>query len=139
LSQPEWVGGPPNLFDIVTGYYPESKPKAGTPAHRPCLITAVYRNEETGQHACEIAYGTKSLKQHNRQGLDVIVVNSADLDAMGLPMATRFNLDADKRVTLLWASENFQPWTGYSTPKIGALLLEYQKEYAWLMATRAGT
>lgn len=138
MSQPKWTRSPPNLFDIVTGYYPESKPKAGTPAHRPCLITAVYQNDEDGSYACEIAFGTKTLKTHQRSGLDIIIVNSSDLDEIGLPIATRFDLDSESRVVLEWRTDNFRPWKGYSSPKIGALTLVYQKEYAWLMAKRGG-
>lgn len=126
------------MFDIVTGYYPESRPKAGTPAHRPCLVTAVYQDSETGGYACEVTYGTKSLKTHQRMGLDIIIINSADLDLIGLPMATRFDLDADNRVVMEWKEDNFMPWAGYQSPKIGALTLDNQKEYAWLMAKRGG-
>lgn len=138
LSQPKWTLSPPNLFDIVTGYYPESKPKAGTPALRPCLVTAVYQDGETGCYACEVAFGTKTLKTHQRSQLDIIIVNSSELDLMGLPMNTRFDLDTENRVVLEWLSRNFKPWTGYRSPRIGALTLEYQKEYAWLMAKRGG-
>jgi len=138
LSQPKWTLSPPNLFDIVAGYYPESKPKAGTPAHRPCLITAVYQDTEGGTYACEVAFGTKSLKSHQRAGLDIIIANSTDIDAMGLHMATRFDLDMRNRVVMEWKNDNFQPWKGYNSPRIGALTLEYQKEYAWIMAKRGG-
>jgi hypothetical protein len=101
-------------------------------------VTAVYQNQETGNYACEIAYGTKSTKAHTRIGMDIVIVNSSDLDAMGLPMATRFDLDAGNRVTLEWSETNFMPWSGYSTPRIGSLTLDYQKEYAWVMARRGG-
>lgn len=138
LSLPKWANSPPNLFDIVTGYYPESKPKAGTPAHRPCLVTAVYQNSETGEYACEVTFGTKSLKVHKRQDKDIIIQNLSDLNAIGLPMATRFDLDYENRVVFEWKPPNFEPWTGYTTPRIGSLTLEYQKDYAWLMAKRGG-
>lgn len=138
MSQPKWTLSPPNLFDIVTAYYPESKPKAGTPAHRPCLVTAVYQDTESGGYACGIAFGTKSLKTHQRAAFDIIIVNSSDLDAMGLPMATRFDLDDGNRIVMKWEKGNFEPWGGYRSPRIGGLTLEYQKEYAWLMAKRGG-
>lgn len=135
-STPEWTKSPPNLFDIVAGFYPESMPSAVTPAHRPCLVTAVYVNEETGGFACEIAYGTKRLRLMQRQDKDLIIQNSSDLDEIGLPMATRFDLDRKNRVVLEWNPENFKPWSGYKTPRIGALTLPYQKDYAWLMLKR---
>lgn len=137
LSIPNWARSAPSIFDIVTGYYPESKPKAGTPAHRPCLITKVFQDEETGLYAVEIIYGTKNLKSLTRRDKDIIIQNCADLDEMGLPVATRFMMDPDCRVVLEWLPPNFEPWSGYKSPKLGHLLLDYEKEYAWLMAKRA--
>lgn len=137
LSLPKWAFSPPTLFDIVVGYYPESKPKAGTPAHRPCLVTHVYQDALTGEFACEIAYGTKHLKTVARIDRDIIIQNYSDLDAMGLPVATRFNLDLECRVVLEWKPPNFKPWSGHKTPRIGALTLQYQKDYAWIMARQA--
>ena len=136
MSAPDWTLSPPNLFDIVTGFYPETKPTAGTPAHRPCLVTHVYQDQELGGFACEIAYGTKNLKTVARRDKDIIIQNSSHLDEIGLPMATRFQLDLDCRVVLEWSLANFKPWPGYRTPRIGQLTIFYQKEYAWLMATR---
>ena len=136
LSRPSWAVSPPNLFDIVVGFYPESQPKAGTPAHRPCLVTAVYADEAKAVFACEIAFGTKRLKTLSRGDIDLIIQNSTDLDEMGLAVATRFDLDSATRVVLEWNDTNFKPWTGYNTPKIGALTLPYQKDYVWLMAKR---
>lgn len=124
------------MFDIVVGFYPESKPKDGTPAHRPCLVTRVFTDDATSEYACEVCFGTKHLKTLRRQHVDIIIQNSSDLDEIGLPMATRFDLDAENRIVMEWHPDNFKPWTGFKTPKIGALTLEYQKEYAWLMAQR---
>jgi hypothetical protein len=137
LSPPKWALSPPSLFDIVTGFYPETRPKDGTPAHRPCLVTAVLLNSQTGQYACRIAYGTKNLKTATRADKDLIISKSSHLDEMGLPIVTRFALDEDLIATFPWDEPHFRPWTGYKTPKIGALTLEYQKDYAWIMAKRA--
>lgn len=101
-------------------------------------MTAVYQDTESGCYACEVAFGTKTLKTHQRRELDIIIVNSSDLDEIGLPIATRFDLDAENRVVMEWIDGSFSPWKGYQSPKIGALTLEYQKEYAWLMAKRGG-
>ena len=124
------------MFDVVTGFYPETKPTYGTPALRPCLVTAVYEDSETGDFACQIAFGTKHLKVAHRSDRDLIIQNFTDLSAMGLKMATRFDLDPQNRVELVWDEANFKPWSGYLTPKIGQLSLPYQKEYVWLMAKR---
>lgn len=139
LSAPSWTKSPPNLFDIVAGFYPESKPRQGTPAHRPCLVTHVFENQATHAFACQIAYGSKHLKTVTRSDKDIIIQNSTHLDEMGLPMATRFDLDPENRVVLEWSPPNFVPWSNRRTPRIGHLTLEYQKEYAWLMATRYAT
>jgi hypothetical protein len=98
----------------------------------------VFQNDETGAYACEIAYGTKSIKLHQRGGLDIIISNSSDIDEMGLHVATRFDLDPENRIVLEWCEPNFKAWSGYLSPKLGALTLEYQKDYAWLMAKRSG-
>lgn len=136
-SPPNWTRTPPAMFDIVVGFYPESKPKDGTPAHRPCLVTRVYMDDETSTYACEVCFGTKHLKTMRRQDVDIIIQNSTDLSEIGLPMATRFDLDKENRVVLEWKPGNFEAWRGFTSPKIGALTLEYQKEYAWLMAKRS--
>jgi hypothetical protein len=137
-APPNWTLSPPNLFDIVTGFYPESKPVAGTPALRPCLVTHVYQDTETGAYACEIVFGTKNLKILRRRDKDLIIQNFSDMQEMGLYVATRFDLDGNKRIVVEWSARNFKPWSGYRTPKIGRLTESYQKEYAWLMMTRMG-
>lgn len=138
-APPSWTLSPPNLFDIVTGFYPESKPVAGTPALRPCLVTHVYQDTQTGKYACEIVYGTKNLKLLTRKDKDLIVQNFTDMQEVGLPVATRFALDGNKRVVLEWCELNFKPWSQYRTPKIGRLTDHYQRDYAWLMMKRMGT
>lgn len=125
------------MFDIVTGYYPESKPKDDTPARRPCLVTRVYEDVETGVFACEIVYGSKHHKIATRSDKDIIIQNFSHLDEMGLPLATRFDLGPENRVVLGWDEPDFRPWNGYRSPRLGHLLLHYQKEYAWLMAKQA--
>lgn len=137
-STPKWVFSPPSLFDIVTGFYPETKPEPGGPKLRPCLVLQVKQNSNTGQYACKIAYGTKNLKTWLRRDLDVIIQNTSDLDEMGLPMATRFVLDEGALITLPWSPERFSCWSGYSSPRIGALSVEYQKEFAFIMMRRLG-
>lgn len=112
---------------------------AGTPALRPCLVTHVFQDTETGDCACEIAYGAKNLKILKRKDKDLIVQNFTDMQEVGIPIATRFDLDGSKRVVLRWDLENFQPWSGFQTPRIGRLTEDYQKEYAWLMMKRMGT
>ena len=124
-------------MDVVTAYFPESNPK-GAVKLRPCLVTKVLQNSETGEYACEVAFGTKNLKLIQRQGLDLIIQNSTDLSAMGLSVATRFDLDPETRAILLWNPAFFGCWTGKTTPKLCSLPLEYQKEFAFLTMRRMG-
>lgn len=86
--------------------------------------------------ACRVAYGTKNLKTYQRLTKDIIIQNAADLDSIGLPMATRFDLDERNLVTLPWTSEFFGCWTGFPSPVIGALTEEYVRQYAYIMAVR---
>lgn len=121
-------------MDIVTGIYPESNPRGGVPSVRPCLVMNVYQNKKTNEIALNIAYGTKNLKLLTREGKDLIVQNVSDLNAMGLPAATRFNIQDSYRVNLLWGPSNFACWPNRSHPRLGSLLTDYQKELMWLVA-----
>lgn len=136
-STPNWTLSPPSLFDVVTGYYPESNPKGDKPALRPCLVTRVFKHKTQEEYACEIAYGTKNLKTWLRHSQDIIIQNNNDLDDIGLPFATRFVLDDDAKIVMRWRPPNFDCWSGYRSPKIGQLTIDYQKEYAWIMMQRA--
>jgi hypothetical protein len=121
------------MFDVVTGYFPETKPGDGGPKLRPLLVTRVLRSSRTGGFACEVAYGTSNLKVAQRLLDDIIIQNSGDLDALGLLQATRFVLTPRDRVMLPWSVDYFGCWTGYTTPRLGTLSTEYQKDYAFAM------
>ena len=127
---PEWQTAAPSMMDIVAAYFPETNPK-GALRLRPCLVTRVLRNTVTGQVACEVAYGTSKLASVH--GEYIVVHNTSDLDAMGLGMATIFAMDVEKRATLPWTSEFFGCWTGKKSPRIGALTIEHQKEFAFII------
>lgn len=134
-TPPNWLTQPPTAFDLVAARFPETKPK-GELRLRPCLVLNVLRGKSDGAIACRLAYGTKHLKFIQRKTLDIIVQNHDDLDAMGLSMATRFDLDPKNVVILPWNEENFGCWSGYPHPKIGALTEDYIKTYAYIMALR---
>jgi hypothetical protein len=134
-NRSDWESQCPSAFDIVAAYFPETKPK-GALRLRPCLILDVFQDEDSGEFACRIAFGTKNIKVTQRQGRDIIIQNSHHLDEMGLPFATRFDLDDHNIVVLPWTSEFFGCWRRYHSPKIGFLLETYQKDYAFIMAKR---
>lgn len=131
---PDWLSQPPAAFDIVAAYYPETRPK-GELMLRPCLVLDVLRSKKGGDFACRVAFGTKNLKFHRRH-VDLIIQNAADLNTIGLPMATRFDLDQKNLIILPWTEEFFGCWRGYSHPRIGKLTEAYVKEYAYLMMMR---
>lgn len=119
-------------MDVVAAYFPETNPK-GALRLRPCVVVKVLQNVEAGLFACELAFGTKNLKTWSRFDQDVIIQNSVDLDACGLAVATRFDMDPNNRATLPWTDEYFGCWSGRSSPKIGTLPTEYQKDVAFIL------
>lgn len=133
--EPRWLSTPPSRFDIVTCLYPEDTDYTPGRKLRPTLVVQVLRDtRESGSFACEVAFGTSSLKILQRQHLDVIIQNASHLTECGLPRATRFDLDNKAR--LPWNQSFFGCWPGYRTPIIGSLTESYFKDYAFLMMKR---
>lgn len=130
----EWFKRPPSALDIVTCRFPETKPEPGGPKLRPALILSVLRSKSNGMIGLKIAYGTRNLKLMQRSDRDLIIQNAEDMHIMGLPCATRFDLE--ELVIIPWCPPHFDCWQGYSTPKIGALTEDYARELAWLMLKR---
>lgn len=130
----EWFKRPPSALDIVTCYYPETQPEPGGPKLRPALVLSVLRDKTMGMIALRIAYGTTNLKLMQRSESDLIVQNAEDMRIIGLPRATRFDLE--ELVILPWCPPYFECWEGYETPKIGQLTEPYAKDLAWLMLKR---
>lgn len=130
----EWFKRPPSALDLVTCYFPESQPEPGGPKLRPALILSVLRDRKTGMIGLRIAYGTTNLKLMQRSDRDLIIQNAEDLGIMGLPRATRFDLD--ELVVLPWCPPHFECWEGYPSPKIGQLTEPYARDLAWLMLKR---
>ena len=135
-AKPAWTLSPPSAYDIVTCWYPESEEVTNPgPRLRPSLVTQVLRGKGTGAFACRVVYGTKTLKIIKRGSIDLIIQEQSDLNQIGLPRPTRFDLD--RAVTLPWEPPFFGCWSGYPTPKIGSLTETYIREYAWLMHKRS--
>lgn len=131
----EWYRRAPAPLSIVTCYFPETDPEPdGSLKLRPALVLSILRDKGTGAIALRIAYGTSVLKLTRRLGVDLIIQNAVDMRIMGLPKATRFDLD--EQVDLPYSTEFFACWEGYKTPVIGQLTEDYAKELAWLMYKR---
>lgn len=131
----EWFRRPPAAFDIVTARFPEADPQPdGSFKLRPALVLSVLRDDTDGMIAARIAYGTTNLKLMRRENVDLIIQNAADLRVIGLPRATRFDLD--ETLIAPWCPPHFDCWAGYETPVIGSLTREYARDLAWLMLKR---
>lgn len=133
-SEPDWVKRWPEAFAIVTDFFPETKPKDGSPACRPLLIMQVLRSRTTGGIFLRVAYGTSKVRFPERAGVDLIVQNLSDLEACGLLTPTRFVVDPADQIVRPWSSEHFAPWGGSGAPRRGRLPEPLIREYAWLMA-----
>jgi hypothetical protein len=110
----------PRPLDIVWCRFPQygmSTTKPG-PKPRPGLVRAVLLNREHTKAAIEVCYGTSQLKK-DRFPLDLFIENAAQLNLLGLPQATRFEID--RTLQLPWAKEFFEPRDGAKTPIIGRL------------------
>jgi hypothetical protein len=131
-SEPAWTTTPPSAYDIVACWYPESDtPDEPGPDLRPALVIKVLQGKTTGSYACDVAYGTKTLKIIKRQTVDLIIEHP---HTVGLPRPTRFDLDQIAR--LPWGVPFFGTWEGYKTPKIGELTEPYIRDYAYIMIKR---
>lgn len=117
-------------MDIVAAFYPESTPPSDWKLRR-CLVTEVFEDASDGSIFCQVAYGTSQPTYYGQPHLHIH--NSSDLTAMGLSKDTRFVMG--ERATLLWDLSNFDCLGGRPTPKLGHLLDDYHREFAYCMAT----
>jgi hypothetical protein len=69
--------------------------------------------------AIKVSYGTTNLKWLMRGRVDLIIQNAAELAEIGLPMATRFDLDESN--VLPWCAEFFCIPRGRSSIIVGHL------------------
>lgn len=109
----------PRALDIVWCRFPTREyPSGPGPKSRPALVRSVYLNRAHTRARVAVTYGTSNQKLDTRP-LDLLLANATDLAEMGLPQATRFDLDA--AVVLPWCEEFFVPRAGQSSPIIGHL------------------
>lgn len=114
------VSNLPRLYDIVWCRFPERKdPQEPATKVRPALVRSSAIDRERRVGLLEVAYGTTNLKFERRRNLDLIIMNSAHCDRLGLHQATRFDLD--NVVRLPWCREYFLPPKGVLQVKIGTL------------------
>lgn len=115
-AKPGWTSRPPRVGNIVTCLYP-GDPKGRL---RPVLVLETQAGS-AGSFAVRVAYGTKALDRETRGKIDLIIDDPADIDACGLPLATRFDLE--NLATIPWQPPLCDCWRGFDTPIIGKLPL----------------
>lgn len=113
-------------------------PDQPSPKSRPGLVFKVraLENPPDERFLVLVAYGTSKLKTGKRPN-DYTIANSATLDVLRLPRATRFDLD--KMVWLPWAKPFFisrGPDDRFATPVISVLPAGMQRNLGWTMAKR---
>ena len=99
----------PRSLDIVWCRFPNLKLDEPGPKNRPALVRAVSLNKSHTKARLEVCYGTSKLKKYSFP-FDLFIENAERLTALGLPQATRFELD--RTLSLPWAKEFFIPKDG---------------------------
>lgn len=121
----------PRAFDIVLCRFPfQEDPSTPPDRGSPCLVRRVRVHKSGSAAFVEVAFGTTNLKTMSRMDKDLIIMNAAALNAMGLPRATRFDLY--RTADLPWCKEWFPIPTRRHTPILGRLDDDHQKELAYL-------
>lgn len=108
----------PKSLDVVWCRFPELSPDTPGPKCRPGIVRSVELGRQQTVARIEVCYGTSKLKK-DLYPYDLFVENLSQLNLLGLPQATRFELD--RTVKLPWAKEFFEPRDGSKTPIIGRL------------------
>ena len=126
-AKPSWVSHPPRVGNIVTCKYP-GDPKGEL---RPVLVLQK-REGDKGGFAVRVAYGTKNLNKEKRAHIDLIIEDQHLVDACGLAVPTRFDLE--NIAVLPWEPPDCGCWSGYNSPVIGELPTDQQIECAYKLA-----
>ncbi|MEM5474832.1 hypothetical protein [Pacificibacter sp. AS14] len=123
-----WETNRPELYDVVTGFFPETSPKETWATNpRPLLVCGVAQDPETKTYFCRIAYGT-SKSVRSTHGSDLVIANVSILNSLNLKKPTKFVIHSGLQMVILpWLEEFFQPWTGYDTPVLSRLPEDMQR------------
>jgi hypothetical protein len=123
-----WEKDSPRLFDIVTGFFPDTSPKGTWATNpRPLLVCGRAQHPSTGMYVCRIAYGTSQHIEKAHQN-DLVIGNLSLLDQLGLKHTTRFVINSGKHMVVMpWIDEFFKPWRGNSSPVLSRLPDDMQR------------
>ncbi len=125
-AKPSWVSRPPRVGNVITSRYPND-PKA---VLRPCLVLEVQEN--SGSYAVRVAYGTSTLKIEQRGNIDIIAQSQSDLDANGVAVPTRFDLE--NTALIPWEEPECGCWRGKYSPVLGNLTRDQEEDAARKLA-----
>lgn len=123
------------MYNIVTGFFPEAKPKATWETNpRPLLVCGVARDDQTRMIFCRVAYGSSKNLDRARD-TDLVIGNMSFLNTLGLKYPTRFAIHSGAQMAILpWISEFFHPWTGYRTPVLSRLDDDMQRVVGYTLS-----
>ena len=104
MESPAWVDSPPRIYDVVTGFFPETSPKGTWATNpRPLLVCGTAQDPDSKTYFCRVAYGTsQSAKRFYEK--DLVIGNMSLLDSLGLKHVTRFVLNSGLQMVIM-------PWT----------------------------
>lgn len=120
-----WEANPPQLYDIVTGFFPETDPKQTWEDNpRPLLCCGVARDMDTRMWFVRVAFGTtQNISRAHRT--DLVVGNLSMLNDLCLVRPTRFVINSGRNMAIMpWTPEFFRPWSGRRTPILSKLPLD---------------
>lgn len=110
----------PKPGDIVTGFFPETKPKHNWQTNpRPLLVLRRYTATD-GSISVLLSYGTGEISKVKQHAL--VIANLSTLNSLNLAKPTAFILMPGRNLAILpWTDAHFAPWTGFKTPIIAHL------------------
>lgn len=131
----DWERIPPQLYSVVTGFFPETNPRSNWAQNpRPLLVCGRAQDPESGLIFCRIAYGTTQNLGKARDA-DLVIGNLATLNALNLKRPTRFVLFSGRQMVIMpWSQKHFRPWTGFPTPVLGVLSSDMQRLVGFTLA-----
>jgi hypothetical protein len=131
-----WQSVPPQLYNIVTGFFPETAPKETWETDpRPLLVCGVAKDPDNGMHFLRVAYGTTKRLDLARAN-DLVIGNMSMLNQLCLKNPTRFVIYTGQQMVILpWTDEFFKPWTQFRTPILSRLPQDMSRFVAGTLGT----
>jgi len=131
----DWTRFPPQIYSIVTGFFPETNPKETWAVNpRPLLVCGRAQDPESGAIYCRIAYGTTQHLEKSKD-TDLVIGNLGMLNQLNLKYPTRFVIHSGNHMSIMpWCERHFQPWSGFQSPVLSVLPDEMQRYVGYVLA-----